>query len=154
MIKYLIMDVDGTLTDGKLYIGEKGEVYKSFSIKDGYGIKNLLIPNNIIPIIITGRQSKIVDNRCLELGITNIYQGIYNKYDFLITLNLDFSVTSYIGDDNNDLDIMLEIKNQGGIVGCPADASKDVIEIADFVSKRNGGDGAVREFIEWILNKN
>lgn len=83
-IKYLVMDVDGTLTDGKVYIGNNGEICKAFCIKDGYGIRNLLIPSGIIPIIITGRESAIVFNRCRELGITRIYQGISDKYSKLI----------------------------------------------------------------------
>ena len=63
-IRYLIMDVDGTLTDGMIYMGENGEVMKAFSIKDGCGISNILIPNDILPVIITGRKSNILLNRC------------------------------------------------------------------------------------------
>ena len=72
------MDVDGTLTDGKIYMGENGEVMKSFDVKDGLGIK-LLIAQNIIPAIITGRRSLIVENRCREIGITEIHQGVKKK---------------------------------------------------------------------------
>ena len=78
-IKYLVMDVDGTLTDGKIYMGINGELCKAFNIKDGCGIHDLLIPAGIIPIIMTGRKSEIVLNRCKEIGITRIYQGIVNK---------------------------------------------------------------------------
>ena len=153
MIKYLIMDVDGTLTDGKIYMGNDGELMKAFSIKDGCGIHDILIPNGILPVIVTGRRSKIVENRCQELGIENIYQGIKNKTDFIRDMIKDLSEVAYIGDDINDLSAMLMIKEAGGRIGCPKDAVDRVTEISDFVSSRCGGDGAVREFIEWIANQ-
>jgi 3-deoxy-D-manno-octulosonate 8-phosphate phosphatase (KDO 8-P phosphatase) len=153
MIKYLVMDVDGTLTDGKIYMGNDGEVCKAFSAKDGYGIHEILVPSGIIPIIITGRSSKIVENRCREMGVTEIFQGIQNKVETLLNIvgNEGLSNVAYIGDDNNDLSCMKSIKNQGGLVGCPADAANDVRNISDLVCQAKGGEGAVREFIEWIL---
>ena len=78
-IKYLVMDVDGTLTDGKIYMGNDGEVMKAFDIKDGYGIHDLLPPSGIVPVIITGRGSEILLNRCEELGITKVFQNVHNK---------------------------------------------------------------------------
>lgn len=153
-IQMLIMDVDGTLTDGKIYMGESGELMKTFSIKDGYGIRNLLIPQNIIPVIITGRRSKIVENRCQEIGITEIHQGINDKVEKLKQLageKKDFSSMAYIGDDMNDFLAMKVIKRSRGVVGCPADAEKEIRKLADFVSAKDGGNGAVREFIEWLL---
>lgn len=154
MIKYLVMDVDGTLTDGKIYMGNDGEMMKAFDIKDGCGIHDILIPAGITPVIITGRSSKILENRCKELGITNLHQGIRNKIEKLRTITTDLSTVAYIGDDINDLSCMEPIKEAGGLVGCPADAVQKVIDLADFVSKRNGGNGAVREFIEWIAENN
>lgn len=153
MIKYLVMDVDGTLTDGKIYMGNDGEMMKAFDIKDGCGIHDILIPDGITPVIITGRSSKILENRCKELGITNLHQGIRNKIEKLLTITTDLSMVAYIGDDINDLSCMEPIKEAGGLVGCPADAVQKVINLADFVSKRNGGNGAVREFIEWIVER-
>ena len=152
MIKYLVMDVDGTLTDGKVYIGNEGEILKAFSIKDGCGIHDILIPAGIIPVIITGRKSKILENRCVEIGIKEFYQGISDKTKKLFSITQDVSLIAYIGDDINDLSAMKSIKAAGGKVGCPADAVQKVKDIADFVSVKNGGDGAVREFIEWLLN--
>ena len=154
MIKYLVMDVDGTLTDGKIYMGNDGEMMKAFDIKDGCGIHDLLIPAGITPVIITGRSSKILENRCKELGITNLYQGIRNKIEKLLTITTDLSTVAYIGDDINDLSCMEPIKEAGGLVGCPADAVKRVVDIADFIAEHNGGDGAVREFVEWIVGNN
>lgn len=150
-ITYLVMDVDGTLTDGRIYMGKDGEMMKAFDIKDGCGIHDILIPAGITPVIITGRSSKILENRCKELGITNLHQGIRNKIEKLLTITTDLSTVAYIGDDINDLSCMESIKEAGGLVGCPADAVQKVIDLADFVSKRNGGNGAVREFIEWIV---
>ncbi len=148
------MDVDGTLTDGKIYLGNDGEMMKAFDIKDGCGIHDIAIPLGIIPVIITGRSSKILQNRCNELGITNLHQGIRNKIEKLHTITTDLSTVAYIGDDINDLSCMEQIKAAGGLVGCPSDAVKKVVDIADFVSTRNGGSGAVRDFIEWLVENN
>lgn len=160
MVKFLIMDVDGTLTDGKIYMGNTGELYKVFDIKDGCGISELLIPMNIVPVIITGRSSKILENRCKEIGITELYQGVKNKINKVCEVinrfsdgqkKYNFSNIAYIGDDINDLLCMQQIHDAGGITGCPADAVPKIKSISDFISTKNGGDGAVREYIEWIL---
>lgn len=157
-IKILIMDVDGTLTDGKIYMGSNGENFKAFNVKDGYGIRDILIPKGIIPVIITGRKSEIVEYRCRELGIREIYQGVKDKHEimkkFLKKRNLEFCDAAYIGDDMNDLPCMEIVKKCGGIIGCPQDATTKVIEVSDFVSTHKGGEGAVREFIEWIVSHN
>ena len=153
MIEYLVMDVDGTLTDGKIYMSNDGEIMKAFNSKDGVGIHDILIPSGIRPVIITGRVSGIVMNRCRELNITEVYQGVKDKIEQLKKITYDLSCVAYIGDDVNDLICMQSVKEAGGIVGCPADASREVKEIADFISQRNGGDGAVRDFIERIINK-
>ena len=150
-VKFLVMDVDGTLTDGKIYMGEHGEVMKAFSIKDGCGIHDIAIPNEITPVIITGRRSKILENRASELGITELHQGISNKWEALRGVVNDMKQVAYIGDDINDLDCMRKVKESGGLTGCPKDAVKNVKAIADFVSEYNGGEGAVRDFIEWIV---
>ncbi|MFQ7574538.1 MAG: KdsC family phosphatase [Lachnospira sp.] len=154
-IKYLIMDVDGTLTDGKIYISDTGELMKSFSVKDGYGIHDIAMSNGIDPVILTSRKSNIVMNRCKELGISKVYQGVKNKVSELSNISNDFDEMAYIGDDLNDLECMRIIKDAGGVVGCPKNAAQEVIKISDFVSSYEGGDGAVREYIEWILeNRN
>ena len=152
-IKLFVMDVDGTLTDGKIYMGQQGEFFKAFDIKDGYGIYNILPLKSIIPIILTNRKSQIVENRAKELGIIDIYQGVEKKSNKLQEIcsekNCSLSETAYIGDDLNDLDCM----RLCGVVGCPAGAVSQVKEIADYISTKNGGEGAVREFIEWMVNE-
>jgi len=157
-LKYLFMDIDGTLTDGKIYMGSNGEAMKAFNIKDGYGIHDIAIPNDIIPVIITGRTSDIVVNRCKELGINHIYQGVYDKVAKMKEIiaetvdELDYAC-AYIGDDIPDVAAMNFCKESGGVIGCPADAVDYVKNIADFVSIYNGGNGAVRDFIEWLCSK-
>jgi 3-deoxy-D-manno-octulosonate 8-phosphate phosphatase (KDO 8-P phosphatase) len=141
IIKVLVMDVDGTLTDGKIYLSANGELMKAFYIKDGYAIKELLTRYGIIPVIITGRQSDILEYRCKELGIEHLYQGVDKKLEqldrVLKYLGIGFNETAYIGDDMNDYDCM----KQCAVKGCPADAAGDIKAIADFVSARNGGEG-------------
>lgn len=155
MIKYLIMDVDGSITDGKIYMGSQGEVFKSFSIKDGCGIKDILPRYGIIPIIITARESDILLNRCKELAIERIYQGERNKLGCLEKIleeqNSDLSSCAYFGDDILDLQCMVPIKKSGGIVGCPSDAVKEIKADADYICLSKAGEGALREFIEWLI---
>ena len=153
-IKYLFMDVDGTLTDGRIYIGNQGEICKAFHVKDGCGIHDILIQAGIEPVIMTGRTSRIVEERCREIGIKMFYQGVSDKRkklsEILDAAGCSGSQSAYIGDDINDLTCMEFIKKAGGLTGCPADAVQRVKERADYVCKVNGGHGAVREFIEWI----
>lgn len=150
-IKILAMDVDGTLTDGKIYMGEHGELLKVFNAKDGYAIKDILPEYNILPVIITGRNTVITEKRAVELGISHIYQGVKDKLsllkDILQKKNLTMDNVAFIGDDLNDLDCM----KCCGFKGCPADAVPEIKSVVDFISNKNGGDGAVREFIEEII---
>ena len=161
-IKILVLDVDGTLTDGKVYMGTSGEQMKAFDIKDGYGLHDILPRLDIIPVIITGRTSDILTMRCKELEITHYYQGIQDKLkqlnkvlDALSVGDNEYTLANvaYCGDDCNDLSCMVEISEHGGIVGCPQDAVDEVRKIADFISTKKGGNGAVRSFIEWISKR-
>lgn len=156
-IKFLILDVDGTLSDGKVYIGNDGELFKAFNIKDGYGINNILPKIGIIPIIITGRESEIVRKRCAELSIIYIFQGIIDKLaklDEILAIfsrkdniKYDYSNCAYIGDDIPDLKCMIPIKNAGGWTAAPADAIQEVKDVADYISGFDAGNGAVRDCI-------
>ncbi len=148
------MDVDGTLTNGKIYIGQREEVFKAFSCKDGYGITHILKPSGIKPVIITGRVSDIVKNRCKEHGIELLFQGASDKVavldDLLKQLGSSLDECAYIGDDMNDYEVMNKIRLNGGITACPCDAVKGIKDICSFISTKEGGNGAVREFIEYI----
>lgn len=150
MIKMLVMDVDGTLTDGKIYISSQGEIMKAFSVKDGLGIAKLH-SKGIISVIITGRNSQIVTERAKELNITEVIQGVHDKVKVLSEVakkyKCDLNEIAYIGDDENDLECMKVC----GMKSCPADAEEAVKRVVNFICNRRGGDGAVREFIEYIL---
>ena len=146
----LIMDVDGTLTDGHIYTGHQGEVMKVFSCKDGLGIKELLPKLGITPVIITGRDSVITANRAKELYIEELYQGVSDKLPLLREIAARYGLAreeiAYIGDDLNDWDCL----KYCGVTGCPQDAEDAVKEIVSFVALRDGGKGAVRDFIAYI----
>lgn len=153
-IRALIMDVDGTLTDGQINIGQNGEMFKSFYCRDGLGILHAA-KAGIVPVILTSRVSDIVMVRAKELGITHILQGAgdvkKNVLDrFLNENSFAYDEIAYIGDDVNDLECMKVCK----IKACPADAVEEIKIISDYVSKRKGGHGAVREFIELLIKNN
>ncbi len=151
-IKAIALDVDGTLTDGKLYVSNSGEEIKAFSVKDGIAIVGA-INLGIKIFIITGKRSEIVKRRAEELGITDIYQGVHNKVEVLKILCKKYLLSpesiAYMGDDLNDYGAI----KFSGLSGAPKDSASEVIDIVDFISEKNGGDGAVREFIKYILEK-
>lgn len=150
-IKMLVMDVDGTLTDGHIYVGAEGEMMKAFHVQDGYGIAHILPQLGITPVIITGRSSQIVQKRAAELKITHLHQGIGDKLAKLQEVARELDVAAeeiaYIGDDVNDLDCI----RWCGCTACPADAVPEVLAAVDYVCKREGGRGAVREFIDGVI---
>ena len=156
-IRFLVMDVDGTLTDGKIYMGQDGELFKAFDIKDGYGIRHILPTLGIIPVVITARESRIVAHRCAELNIAELHQGCRNKIAALEEIlktysrrdgeDYNLSNVACIGDDLLDLQCINPIRQHGGFTACPADAVDEVKQAVDYVCRRNGGEGAVREMI-------
>ena len=146
-IKLLAMDVDGTLTDGRIYMGPDGEVMKAFDVKDGYGIVQFKKAGGI-PVIITVRKARIVEQRCKELGIIEIYQGVDNKLQCLQSIMKRYGINkedvAYIGDDISDLECLKYV----GLSACPADAVKTVHSCVGYICNCTGGRGAVREFID------
>lgn len=150
-VKLLVLDVDGVLTDGRLYYGNAGEELKAFNIKDGLGIK-LLRDAGVQVAIITGRQSDIVRRRATELGIDQVVQGREDKRvalnELCATLNLDREDCAYMGDDLPDLGAI----KAAGLGMTVADACAQVREAAEWCSVYNGGCGAVREACEFILS--
>lgn len=151
-IKLVILDVDGTLTDGGVYIDNKGIETKKFNIKDGAGIV-LAERTGVEFMILTGRKSYCVQHRANELKIKYVFQGIADKLpylkQFLSEQGFSTEEVAYMGDDVNDLDCMRFV----GFTACPADAVEDVRGYCDFISRYNGGYGAVREFCDLILKK-
>ena len=152
-IKILVHDVDGTLTDGKIYVDDKDNSFKAFNVKDGFALVNWLKLGGEVAIL-TGKKSNIVEKRAKELGIKYIIQGSKNKKqdlkNLLKELNITFENVAYMGDDLNDLGVMKSV----GFSACPKDSVQEVLEITNFISSKNGGDGAVREFLEHIMKKN
>ena len=150
--KLLVLDVDGTLTDGKIYISDCGEIMKAFNIKDGYMLSRLR-DYGIEPVIITGRTSEIVKRRCEELDIKILYQGVEDKVSCLKDICAKMHITSnqcaYIGDDLNDLDCM----ELCGHKAAPADAIKVVKDKVDYICTARGGEGAVREYCDYLIDK-
>lgn len=152
-IKLLVMDVDGTLTDGRIYIGAEGEVMKAFDVRDGYAITTILPSHGILPVIITGRKSQIVEVRAKELHISELYQGVVDKLAKLKEIAEKHCVMpseiAYIGDDLNDMGCVAF----SGLAACPGDAVDDVKKSVDYVCQHQGGRGAVREFVVFICSQ-
>ncbi len=153
MIKLTAFDVDGVLTDGSITYDENGVEYKTFNAKDGQGIVRLN-ETGIVTAIITARNNGTVMHRAQNLKIKELHQGQKNKIAKLEELmqkyNLTFDEVAYIGDDLPDICILEKVK----LAGCPADAVDEVKSVANWVSTKNGGRGAVREFCDYILREN
>ncbi len=150
------MDVDGTLTDGKNYMGKEDEIAKAFDIKDGCGIYLELPKLGIIPVIITARESHIVGNRCKELAISELYQGSKDKLqtlmDVLKKYDAQLENVAYVGDDLPDIPCMEAVKDAGGMVLCPCDAIPEIRALANYVSTCRAGEGAVRDCIHFLAH--
>jgi len=152
MIDHIVFDIDGTLTDGDITISDDGVESKAFQAKDGLFIR-VLPKLGFTTIFLTGRKSELTDIRAEDLNISVVIQGVREKEatlrNYIIEHNLNGERFAYIGDDLNDYTAMQIC----GVRACPADAAKEIIEICDFVSTKNGGQGAVREFCEYLLQK-
>lgn len=153
MIKLIVLDVDGCLTNGQIIYGESGEEVKAFNVKDGLAIKSWLQLGHEVAII-TGRRSGIVKRRAEELGVGHLYQGVKNKKRRLEMLCADLKITAdevaAIGDDLNDLNMLAF----AGRSFAPADASAFITDAVDQVLTRRGGEAAVREMIEALMRLN
>ncbi|WP_201276722.1 KdsC family phosphatase [Bacillus sp. SB49] len=151
-VKLIVLDVDGVLTDGKLYIGSDQVEYKPFHTKDGMGL-SLARYAGIKTAIITGRKSPSVEKRAGELKIDFVYQGIHHKQkvldEILESLSLTMEDVCYVGDDINDLPVL----RNAGFSCAPSDGVEIVKRDVDFVTKAKGGEGAVREVVEAILQE-
>lgn len=150
-IKMFLTDCDGCLTDGGMYYSEKGDELKKFNTKDGMGF-SLLKRNGIITGIITGENTHMVEARVNKLHIDELYQGVCNKLDVVKMLAKKYQIglkeIAYVGDDINDMDVLESV----GFPCAVNNASEDIKMRATYVSRLNGGEGAVREIIEYILS--
>lgn len=152
-IKLFATDVDGTMTDGCMYYTEDGLELKKFNFQDGMGFK-LLRDNNIKTAIITSENTNIVKKRADKLKVDYLSMGSWAKLDFVKQickeLKISLDEVAYIGDDINDIELLNAVKFKA----CPANATKKVKEIDGiYILEHRGGDGAVREFIEILLEE-
>jgi YrbI family 3-deoxy-D-manno-octulosonate 8-phosphate phosphatase len=150
-IKFLVMDVDGVLTDAGMYYTEKGDELKKFNTRDGMGI-GIWHKAGFKTAIITLEKTDIVEWRAAKLGISEVHQGIENKLNTLEKLvlkyNLSYEEIAYVGDDVNDIPVLEKV----GFSAAPQDAIEEVKEIVDYVTEKKGGEGVVRDVITFILN--
>jgi 3-deoxy-D-manno-octulosonate 8-phosphate phosphatase (KDO 8-P phosphatase) len=149
-IRLVIMDVDGTLTDGAMYYGPQGEALKRFSTRDGMGI-TLLHRAEITTAIITSEDTPIVTTRAAKLRVPHVYLGSHDKTATFQELSRQLSLSpesiAYIGDDVNDYHVM----GLCGFAACPSDAVEAIKQRAHYIATAAGGNGAVREIAEIIL---
>ncbi|MGB5868363.1 MAG: HAD hydrolase family protein [Arcobacteraceae bacterium] len=153
MIELIVLDVDGTLTDGKIIYTSNGDELKNFDVKDGLAIASWTKKLNKKVAIITGRRSSLVEKRAKELGVTHLFQGVDNKDEILENIlkeeNLTWEQTAGLGDDLNDYKML----NKVGFSFAVNDAVDEIKSICDVVCTKKGGFGAAREMIEMILKK-
>lgn len=150
-IELMVFDVDGVLTDGKLYFGVDGEALKAFHVLDGTGLK-ALAEAGIVTAVVSGRESPITLRRCAELGIRHVAQGVPDKVTALDAMCRELCKTAdvcgYMGDDEIDLPVMRRV----GFAATVPNAADGVAEFAHWVSRRQGGAGAVREVCDLLLS--
>lgn len=149
-IRLLALDCDGVLTDGGVYVLEDGTEFRRFDIKDGLGLKRVM-ERGIEVAIISNSTSTAVAHRAGRLGIKHVRLGVENKLaalqELCSQLNLSLSQVAYIGDDLTDVPVL----NAVGLPCAPADAVEEVRYAALYVTRQQGGHGAIREVVDWIL---
>ncbi|MDR1885807.1 MAG: HAD-IIIA family hydrolase [Synergistaceae bacterium] len=153
MIRLVAMDVDGTLTDGGIYMGASGEELKRFGVRDGYGIA-ALVDSGVEIAFISGRSSESTERRAAELGVKRVVNGTRDKLPAFISIaesmGISRSETVFIGDDIPDIPCI----KWAGLGVAVADASEETRRAADMVTSSPGGRGAVREVCEYVLRLN
>jgi 3-deoxy-D-manno-octulosonate 8-phosphate phosphatase (KDO 8-P phosphatase) len=152
-IKALFLDVDGVLTDGRLYMDDRGREMKVFDTKDGHGVK-MAIAAGLTVVWISGRESAATARRARDLGVRHCHQKVADKEKLYRELcrrwSLHPSETGAIGDDEPDVPLL----RAAGFSACPSDAAPAALAAAQVVLKSPGGRGAVREFVERVLARN
>ena len=151
-LKLIVIDIDGTMTDGSIYYGEDGVELKKFNTKDAAGIL-CAQALGIDCMFLTGRKTLAVEKRAIDLGVKYVFQGVKEKMMFLKSFLYDNGILTdevlCIGDDLNDIEILRLTM----LSACPADAAEEVKEICDYISEVKGGDGAVRDIVFHYLKK-
>lgn len=150
-IRIVLTDCDGVLTDGGVYYGAEGEVLKKFNIRDGMGVERLRDLRGIVTGIITGEASPSVLKRAAKLRIEEVHLSVKDKLscvkDLAARHGLSLDRIAYIGDDVNDLEVLMAV----GLSACPADAQPSVRKVCNYICNADGGMGAFREFAELII---
>ena len=150
-IKLLILDVDGTMTNGQIHVSAQGELFKSFNAKDGHGIRAAIQEGVEVAIISTSNSRDIIGARMQMLGISRYYAGPQDKLEVLQSwmqeLSVDKESIAFIGDDLNDKTIMEYV----GMAACPQDAVEEIKLLVDVVLSKKGGEGCVREFVDRFI---
>ena len=151
-IKYIVMDVDGTMTDAGIYYDDNGNELKKFYTRDAAGFFAANTAGIHI-VVLTGRECGAVLRRMQDMHVEFIFQNIKNKKEFLDDFmskhNILKEEIAYVGDDLNDLAAMYS----AGFVACPNDAVDEIIEYADYIAESNGGHGAIRDVVKYILSE-
>jgi YrbI family 3-deoxy-D-manno-octulosonate 8-phosphate phosphatase len=149
-IRLFATDVDGVLTDAGMYYSESGDEWKKFNTRDGMGIK-LLQKAGLITAIVTQERTRLVARRAEKLAIPELHQGVMDKLsvirDMVMRHGISLRQVAYIGDDVNDIEALKAV----GFSAAPADSLPQVLDIVDYVCRQKGGEGAVRELVEMIL---
>ncbi|BAK73106.1 HAD family hydrolase [Arcobacter sp. L] len=153
MIELIVLDVDGTLTDGRITYSSTGEETKSFDVADGLAIAVWTKNFGKKAAIITGRNSSLVEKRARELNITHLHQGVKNKQEVLENIlkqeGLSWNQVAAIGDDLNDYNMLKKV----GLSFTPANGTRYLKDFVNVICERKGGDGAVREMLEYIFKE-
>lgn len=151
-IKFLVLDVDGTLTDGGMYFNSSGDEIKKFNAKDGRGMINAIKAGVPVALLSSGLNKPLLEKRADMLGIKHVFANEADKLTVLKKwckeLNISLEETAYIGDDINDLTVMKHV----GVAACPCDAVAEIRNVVHIVLNRKGGEGCVREFIDNYIN--
>lgn len=149
-IRLFATDVDGVLTDAGMYYSESGDEWKKFNTRDGMGIK-LLQRAGLITAIVTQERTRLVARRAEKLAIPELHQGVMDKLSVIREMAIRHGISlqqiAYIGDDVNDIEALKAV----GVSAAPADGLPQVLEVVDYVCQKKGGEGAVRELAELIL---
>ncbi len=149
-VEILLLDVDGVLTDGGIIINDDGRETKRFDVRDGHGLK-MLMRCGVDVILLTGRTSKAVEHRALDLGIKEVHQGAWDKLkvfeEILRKREISSAGAAFVGDDVVDVPVL----RRAGFSATVADAAEDVKKTVDYITEKPGGRGAVREICEIIL---
>ena len=150
-IKFIVLDVDGTLTDGGIYILESGEEFKKFNSKDGFGVQRAVQLGLLIGIISHSKSDAMIRKRADMIGVQKCYVGSAEKLgilkDWCEELELRLDEVAFIGDDLNDLEVIEAV----GLSACPADSALGIIHVCDVVLNKKGGEGCVREFLDMFF---